>query len=124
MITDSNGFLSIEQLDRVNLKTMNNGGLPEPYGEGDIYGALKAVAIWHQEEGPVELTSAEATQIAVDWYCTSTQESVIGTFERLADNPVYEGVKALVKCMHENPALAAKAIDMANNGWEPTTEDD
>ena len=124
MTTNANGFLSIEQLDRVNLKTMANGGLPEPFDEGDVFGALKCVAIWHQEEGPVELSSDEAVEKAVDWYCTATTEQVVDAFNRLQDSPIYQGSKQLISLMHQfGHEQVEEAFGAVRNGWTPDNDD-
>ena len=124
MTNNPDGFLSIAQLDWVNLKTMANGGLPDPFDEGDVFGALKCVAIWHQEEGPVELSSDEAIAKAVDWYCTSTTEQVVDAFSRLQDSPNYRATKQLISLMHQfGKEQVEEAFDAVRNGWTPDNDD-
>lgn len=103
MSTEQTGYLSEAQLDRVNLKTMAQGGLPEPYAEWDIFGALKATQQWYLDEGPEELTSEEALEKAVDWYCTTPNNEVVRAFERLQDNHLFKTTRELVQLIHHHP---------------------
>ncbi len=111
MTTSSSGFLTEAQLDRVNLKTMAQGGLPAPYTEGDIFGALKVTQEWHLTEGPVEVTKEEALQLAVDWYCTNDNNTVVEAFERLKDNNLYKVTHELVTLINENPKAWAAFLE-------------
>lgn len=103
MTTTTEGFLTADQLFRVNLKTMAQGGLPAPYGEGDIFGALLVTQQWYLTEGPEELTKAEAIQQAVNWYCTSDNDAIVQAFERFRGNEVFVAARTLVNLQHQYP---------------------
>lgn len=103
MTTASTGFMTEAQLDRVNLKTLAQGGLPAPYGEGDIFGALRVTQQWYLDEGPEELTSDEAVEKAVDWYCTNDNEAIVHAFERFRGNQVFENTRLLINLIHQHP---------------------
>lgn len=104
-------FLTIDQLDRVNLKTLAQGGLPAPYGEGEIFGALKVTQQWYLNDGPEEITSDEALQKAVDWYCTSDNEAVVRAFERFQNNELFTNTCLIVNLMHQHPEEFAAFLE-------------
>jgi hypothetical protein len=119
----SNGFLSPDQLDRVNLKTMAQGGIPEPYSEGDIFASLMVVKDWYLNEGPKYISRDDATAEAVEWYCSNPTETIVKAFVRFNSNPLYQNTKLLVEAMHQNPDLVEKAIRLTENGWRPPNEE-
>ena len=120
MTTNANGFLSIEQLDRVNLKTLAQGGLPEPYGQGDLFGLFKALQVGYEAGG---LNSHEALDAAVSWYCIHTNEEVVAMLKSYEDNELFQATRYVVNAMHENPERFQQAIDAVNNGWTPDNND-
>ena len=110
-----NGFFTEAQLDRCNLKTLAN---ELPYGyNGDM---LLAGLVYSANKGISDygLSSEEAKDKVVDWYCTTPVEPITEWLDGLQDIPDYIDHLRFISWMHEDPALVAEAIQAVQDGWE------
>ena len=99
--TQKDGFFSIEQIDRMNLKTLSNE-LPQGY-DGQQLMALLTTKVYDKTRLE-ELSHAEATQAVVDWYCATTAEDVARAINVYGGCTEYQSRLQVLNFLHTAPA--------------------
>ncbi|MDA7436670.1 hypothetical protein N8654_03180 [Synechococcus sp. AH-601-B19] len=113
--TEQDGFFTIEDMDRMNLKTMANP-LHEPWNGQHLMALLVTVADLGIQGG---ISPAEAKADVVSYYCTNTSEKIVSDLEVMSKTPEFQAAYQLQQMMHENPEAMARAFEAIKNGWRP-----
>ena len=107
METKEKGYFTIEQIDRMNLKTMANQ-LSEPWTGQDLMAFLIVCSDRGMQLG---LSAKEAKQSVVDFYCTTPAEQIMEDMEVMSQTPEFQSVLQIEKMIHEDHEGFMKAIE-------------
>ena len=124
-----NQSLTEAQMDRVNLKTMANP-LPPNYDSPDVWAVLLYTRDFYmgklQQSGealpPHNLSEEEATERAVDWYCTTPVDGEYGIAGRMDSysehSSEYRNYRELMKFMHKDPDHVEQVMRMITLAYQ------
>lgn len=111
----SNGYFTIEQMDRANLKTMGNP-LIAPWTGSHLLSLLIVLAdkgVWR------DLDTVERKEAVIDWYCRTPVDGVVEALEQYSDTEEFKTVMQIQKMAHERPVELKRALDAIAKGWRP-----
>lgn len=94
------GYFTEEQMDRCNLKTMANP-LPYPWDGHHLMALL--VLQTDLSKKVSGLSHDVCKQETVDWYCTSTVETVLEALNEAVKVPQFHAICKIQEMMHSNP---------------------
>lgn len=109
------GFFTIEEMDRMNLKSMANP-LHEPWNGLHLMAFLVTATDKGVQNG---LSPDESKAKVVEYYCTNTSDQIVSDLEVMSKTPEFHSAMQIQKMMHQDPKGMAAAIEAIENGWRP-----
>ena len=113
--TQELGYFTPDQVTRMNLKTIGNQ-LREPWDGDHLLSLLVVKSDYGMKSG---LSSDEAKQAVVDWYCAATVDEVMQELELMSEDDNFISHTTVMKFMHADPVGFQKAMDAIDRGWRP-----
>ena len=112
---NNEGYFTIEQMDRANLKTMANP-LPAPWNGSHLLSLLIVLS----DMGVVrDMSSKDSKENVVEWYCTTKTDDVVEALRRFSHSDEFKAVMQIQEMAATRPNELRKAIEAIEAGWRP-----